>query len=105
MKIQLDFTNKLIRIDEQTNLGDLFTKLQSLLPDWKEWKLDSQSITYWTNPVWWNWRESYYGNPPVYPQPYYVQPLPSLYVTQPDYTGDPNPAPTTCETVVNLILN
>ena len=61
MKIQLDFTNKIIKVEENVNFFELTKKLKSILPDWKEWILSSayQSI-YWSNPIIWDWNKPYF---------------------------------------------
>ena len=52
MKLQLDFDNKIIKIEEKVNLGEFFSKLEELLPDlkWREYDLEMGSITNWLNP-------------------------------------------------------
>lgn len=60
MKIQLDFNNKIISIEETVGIYDMMKKIKSILPDWKEWQLASNnSIVYWTNPVIWDYRQPY----------------------------------------------
>ena len=69
MKIQLDTTNKIIRLEESVNLHDLFEELNKLLPDdmWKSFTLDiSTPVNYPLSPIPIIIRESY--NP--YPQPW-----------------------------------
>lgn len=39
MKLQLDFENKIITIEDTVNLGKLVSRLEELLPDWKQWEL------------------------------------------------------------------
>lgn len=76
MKLQLDTIAKTIKIEEKVNLGELFNKLEELLPDlkWREFELEMGSITNWVNP----WVI------PVYPDRYYPSyPLP--WIT---YVGD-----------------
>ena len=73
MKIQLDTTAKTIRIEEPVNLGEFIELLdKQILPDghWKEFKLETQTIIGWVNPVIIN-----PINPcpyPWYDQPYYT---------------------------------
>lgn len=63
MKLQLDFDNKIITIEEKVNLGEFFSKLEELLPDlkWREFDLEMKVINYWYNPI--PWDQSY----PTYP--------------------------------------
>ena len=51
MKIQLDTKEKIIRVEDSINLKDLFEFLEKSLPDWKEYKLETQTIINWTNPI------------------------------------------------------
>ena len=52
MKIQIDTFNKLITIEEQTNLNELFEAIQRLLPEtWKEWSIKSAKLINWSYPV------------------------------------------------------
>lgn len=51
MKIQLDTTNKVIKLDEPSSIGELFELLENLLPNgkWKEFKLETNTIINWTS--------------------------------------------------------
>lgn len=53
MKIQLDTTNKLIKVEESVNLGEFTETLERLLPygKWKEFKLETQTVVNWSNPI------------------------------------------------------
>ena len=53
MKIQIDTTEKIIKIEEKVNLGELFSKLEELFPDlkWREFNLETNTAIYWTNPI------------------------------------------------------
>jgi hypothetical protein len=54
MKIQLDTENKVIKVEEVVNLGELTETLERLLPngEWKDFKLDTQTQINWTpNPI------------------------------------------------------
>ena len=53
MKIQLDFTNKVVKCEGQVNLKDFIQKVKKLLPDdWQEWNLETNTIIYnWSNPI------------------------------------------------------
>lgn len=54
MKLQLDTTNKIIKVEEKVNLGEFIELLeQQILPNgkWKEFTLETKTIINWTNPV------------------------------------------------------
>lgn len=54
MKIQLDTTDKVIKIDEAVNLGELTETLDKLLPGgkWKEFTLETNTQIKWNpNPI------------------------------------------------------
>lgn len=53
MKLQLDTTNKLIKVEETVNLGEFTEAIERLLPDgkWKEFKLETQTVINWNNPI------------------------------------------------------
>lgn len=47
MKLTIDFTNKLITVEETCNLDEMIKQVQKLLPDdWKEYKLNQRTIEY-----------------------------------------------------------
>ena len=53
MKIQFDTEEKIIRIEEKVNLGELIEKLDLLLPnsEWKEYTIEPvPTIVNWYNP-------------------------------------------------------
>ena len=54
MKLQIDFDNKTIKLEEKVNLGELFNQLEEILPDlkWREFELEVGSITNHLNPLW-----------------------------------------------------
>lgn len=75
MKLQLDTTAKTIKIEKSINLGELTESLEKLLPNglWKEFKLETNSIIEWRNPViidryvpyrqpWWEWCKRTYSD-------------------------------------------
>ena len=66
MKIQLDTTNKTIKIEENIKVSKLIATLKKLLPeDWKDFTLETHTIIN-------NWGSPYIIKEyPVYPQPYY----------------------------------
>ena len=49
MKIQLDFNQKLISIEQNANAHDVYKAIKKILPDWKDWTIQAQSIVY--NPI------------------------------------------------------
>lgn len=52
MKIQIDTSLKIIKVEESVNFGELVDMLEKLLPnDWKQYKLETGTIIYWTNPI------------------------------------------------------
>lgn len=53
MKLQLDTTNKTIKIEELVNLGELTETLEKILPNglWKEFKLDTNVTVTWGSPI------------------------------------------------------
>jgi len=69
MKIQLDYDNKTITLEDNVNLGEFVDKVKKILPDFKEWKLNTQTVIDWVNPItvpyipyvpyraypWWEW--------------------------------------------------
>lgn len=50
MKLQLDYDNKIISLDSNANLRELVDRLQQILPDWEDWKINT-SINNWRNPI------------------------------------------------------
>lgn len=69
MKIQLDSVQKIIRIEENVNLGELVKYLDKLLPKnstigyWKDFTLETNTvINNWTTPYIWDWNK-----PLIYP--------------------------------------
>lgn len=65
MKLQLNFDKKILVVENDTNLGDLMKKLKVILPDWKEWTLETKTIINYSSPIvikeykrpiydWWN---------------------------------------------------
>ena len=52
MKIQIDTENKVIKIEESVNLGDLMKSLKQMLPfSWEEFTLETTVINNFTNPT------------------------------------------------------
>ena len=68
MKVQLDTTNKTIKLEQSIKLSELVKNLEKLLPkgEWKEFTLETNTvINNWHNPI--NvtprWRYYYWGQP------------------------------------------
>ncbi len=63
MKLQLDTTNKTVKVEGSVNLEALYETLQKLLPqgEWKQFSLEANTTITWVNPI----------TVPVYP--YYPQ--------------------------------
>lgn len=54
MKLQLDTTNKVIKLENSAELGELVKQLEKLLPkgEWKEFTLETNTvINNWNTPV------------------------------------------------------
>lgn len=70
MKLQLDTTNKTIKVEENVKISDLLKLLKKLLPgEYENFTLETHTtISYWSNPV--IIREPYYE---PYKYPWYVQ--------------------------------
>ena len=92
MKLQIDTTAKIIRIDETVKINELVKVLEKLLPnEWQDYSLETNCIINW-------------GNPIIVEKPYYPWPLP---ITVHHNTGTPlpkNPYEVTCG-VYNLELS
>ena len=68
MKLQIDTELKIIKIEENVNLGEFIGKLDLLFPNdgWKEYKLEVTIINNFTNPIVIN----DYNNRRLVPNPY-----------------------------------
>ncbi|MDC7250725.1 MAG: hypothetical protein PQJ49_12480 [Sphaerochaetaceae bacterium] len=52
MKIQLDYDRKVISLQNNVNLKEFVEKIESIIPDWREWTLETTTIHQnWTNPI------------------------------------------------------
>lgn len=54
MKIQLDTTNKTIKVEEKVNLKELLDAVKKLFPnnEWKEYSLETNTVINWSsNPI------------------------------------------------------
>ena len=69
MKIQIDTTQKVIRLESTENLGEFVTAIEQMLPNglWKEFKIETNTTIQWINPI--VWRDIYRPQPyfPTYP--------------------------------------
>lgn len=53
MKIQIDFDNKIIKLENNVNLKDFFDKVKNILSkDWEKFTLETNTtINNWSNPI------------------------------------------------------
>lgn len=52
MKIQLDYTNRTITLQNTVPVKEFVDKIRNILPDWEAWKLETTTIEQnWTNPI------------------------------------------------------
>lgn len=52
MKIQIDFDNKVIRLENSVNLGEFIDKIKLMLSDWNSFQLETNvTINNWSNPI------------------------------------------------------
>ena len=82
MKIQIDTTNKVIRVEEKINLNEFYKAIQKLLSngEWKDFELDTNTTINWQSPIIIKEKEwapitinpSPYTNPFPVPQPWYT---------------------------------
>lgn len=68
MKIQIDTTNKTIKLETSENLGEFMKALEQMLPNclWKEFKLETNTTINWGTPIIWKTYPDY----PCTPYPY-----------------------------------
>jgi len=52
MKIQIDTTEKVIRVEEKVNLGTLYNYLRKFFPnnEWKKYSIDAHTVIQWGQP-------------------------------------------------------
>jgi hypothetical protein len=87
MKLQLDTRTKIITIEEDVNLKELYNLLNKILPngEWEEYSLNRGNLVFQTQPI----IIQPYVQEPFYPW-WGVQPPPSLvpgqWITTSDYT-------------------
>lgn len=64
MKIQIDFDNKIIKVEGKVNFKELVDKVKMLLPDeWREFELETNTIIYYNYPTIYS---------PIYPYPHWI---------------------------------
>jgi hypothetical protein len=53
MKLQLDTTNKTIKVEEKVNLAEFTDTLEKLLPNgkWREFELECNTTINWNSPI------------------------------------------------------
>jgi len=92
MKLQLDTNEKIIKVEESVNLGELIETLERLLPNetWKGFKLETNTTVNWSSPI---IIERYPTKYPYYPTyPWWHEPI--VYCTGAygggDYSGVAN---------------
>lgn len=62
MKLQLDYDKKEIRLEKNVNLGEFVQKIKHILPDWKEWTIDTNVEIVFNSPTriierpYWYWQ-------------------------------------------------
>jgi len=101
MRIQIDTENKTIKLESEVSLDEFFKMIKKLLPNdsWKEFKLLTDSIIYWTNPYPIIIKKYKPYTPPNYPwySPHHVFPY---------TTGDPLPEkPELISGIYNIEIN
>lgn len=112
MKIQLDSVQKIIRVEENVNLGELVKYLDKLLPKnsqigyWKDFTLETNTVIYnWSNPIIYDYNTfpKWWLNP-IYPT---IAPLTYSYcINGVNTITEPNTiSATQTNTVYNFELN
>lgn len=72
MKLKIDFDNKVINVEENTNLGEFVEKIEQVFPDgeWKHFTLSTNVYWTWSNPIVIDpapyWTYPYWYTNPVY---------------------------------------
>lgn len=47
MKLELDFRNKVIKVEDTVNFKELIKTIKETLKDWKDWNIQGQPSFYW----------------------------------------------------------
>jgi hypothetical protein len=82
MKLQLDTTNKTVRIEGSVNLESLYETLAKLLPrgEWMGFSLEANTTITWGNPI----TIPFYPIYPYNPYPWWGSPMQYTYGTSSD---------------------
>lgn len=75
MKLKIDFDNKLITLEDKTNLGRFFETIEKISPDWKDYNVEAVKEIIWNYP---------------YNERIIVRPYRSIYDSIPDWTVRPS---------------
>jgi hypothetical protein len=49
MKIQIDFDNKVIKLESNVNLKEFYDKIKTILDNWQEFSLHTNTVINWNN--------------------------------------------------------
>lgn len=66
MKVLIDTENKILKLEDSVNLGEFIEKIKVMLPNWKEFKIETNTVINWSSPYipyqapWWSY--SGYGD-------------------------------------------
>ncbi len=70
MKIQIDFDNKVIKLESNVNLKEFYDKIKLILEDWKEYSLHTNTTINWAYPAYthraWPYAGTYYDYTKTY---------------------------------------
>ncbi len=67
MKLQINTTEKTIKIEESVNLGELIEALKNMLPDWKKYSLETNATINWISPTYIDIKPWWWVSRPDYP--------------------------------------
>jgi len=59
MKVELDFDNKIIKLETDVKLLEFVKKITEILPDWQSWTLETNTTIEWVGPTYPNIRPPY----------------------------------------------
>ena len=68
MKIQIDFKNKTIKLENSVNMGEFMNRISEMFEDWEEFRLVTNTTITWSSPIvvkeyprhdWW-WSKPYW---------------------------------------------
>ncbi len=63
MKIQIDFDNKVIKLESNVNLKEFYDKVKTILDNWQEFSLGTNTVINWNSYPVYPYRPPYYTNP------------------------------------------